>query len=290
MSNSTKFLSPTSSGKDIKMESIEDSTDCTGVEPWSGLKSCEHIEERTERKTGYLMSREQKDTLTNMKEEDEEEDWERQSLKMEREDGVRDEEGHRKEEEKKWDEQREEHVTDQAAKMDKLGNNGVKSEFKEQKVETLSTLVSSCLRKQPVVLIHRLEIADFSVPVPLSAKACKRGQGATRHELSPLRGNESLMQKKGQVMIQKKKTVGQSERPLKMLPSSSEDGICADVSLISPVISTRRKNTGLDCAGQTAEVSSQVFACSQCPFVHPEEVNVQQHIEKRWKQIRVSRE
>ncbi|KAJ8355541.1 hypothetical protein SKAU_G00183350, partial [Synaphobranchus kaupii] len=105
-----KCSNPTSSGEAIKAESVMENSDYTGVEPKSSLNRCEDIEERRERKTGYLMSREQKDILANMKEE--EEDWKRQSVKMEGEDGVRDEEGLWKKEEKQSDEEMEGHVTD----------------------------------------------------------------------------------------------------------------------------------------------------------------------------------
>ncbi|KAJ8355559.1 hypothetical protein SKAU_G00183530 [Synaphobranchus kaupii] len=218
---------------------------------------------------------EQKDVLTNMKEE--QADGERQSVKMEGENGVRDEEGLWKEEERERDEQREGRVTDQVVQTDKLVKNGLKS---EQEGENLSTMVTSCLLKQPRVLIRRLEIANGSVPVssPPRPVACQRDLGVRspwrRHELSPLKGNGSLRQK-GQVMTQKGKTVGQLDSPLELMTSSSENGICAEASLISPVISPRNQNTG-----QSVEVSSQVFACSQCPFVHTEEVNLHKHIEK----------
>ncbi|KAG5847979.1 hypothetical protein ANANG_G00132010 [Anguilla anguilla] len=163
--------------------------------------------------------------------------------------------------------------------------NGVKSEHGQQEVEALSPLVTSCLLKQPRVLIRRLEIASSSVPVasPPHPVVCTRGQRARslwrRHELSPLRGNGSL-RLKGQVMTRKRKTIGQLERPLKLLPSSSESGICGEAYLISPVISPRNQNTG-----QAVEMSSQAFACSQCPFVHAQEENLQQHIEKEHQRI-----
>ncbi|KAJ8355575.1 hypothetical protein SKAU_G00183690 [Synaphobranchus kaupii] len=262
------------------MDSSE--SDYTGMEPTSISNRCEDIDEKRERKTVYLMSREQKDILANMKEE--EEDGERQSVKMEKEDGVRDEEELWKEEEE-TDEQMEGHATDLVAQTDKLLKNGIKSEHAQREGEELSTLVTSCLLKKPRVLIRRLEISNSSLPVsPPHLVACQRGQGERspwrQHELSPLRGNRSLTQKKGQVVTWKRNTIGQLQRPLKMRPSSSENGICAEASLISPVISPRNQNTGSDHTGQTVEVSCQVFACSQCPFVHTEEVNLHQHIEK----------
>ncbi|XP_064196726.1 zinc finger protein 271-like isoform X3 [Anguilla rostrata] len=179
-------LSPAPSDEHIKAESLIDSSDYTRVEPKPSLNRCEDTEEKTERMRGYLLSREQKYKLTNMKEEDEV----RQTVKIEREDGVRDGERHRKEEE----EAREEHITDQTGK---LVQNVVKTEHGQQEREDLSTVVTSCRVKQPRVLIARLEIAST--------------------------------------------------------PSLS--------------------------SGQAVEASYRVFACSQCPFVHTEEVNFQQHIE-----------
>ncbi|XP_061096998.1 zinc finger protein ZFP2-like isoform X2 [Conger conger] len=271
-----KCLSPTSSAEGIKVESVTDSSDYTSVDPVSHLNRWDDIEKRTERTTVYLLCREQKDILANMKVE--EEDGERQSVEMERDHVVKDEEGFWKGEEKERDGHGEGRVTNQVAQN--LLKNGVKSEHGQQKGE-LSNLVISCLLKQPRVLIHRLEIANISVSgsSPLRSMACKRDQRAASpwrpHELSPLRGNGSLRQK-GQVVTWKRKTVGQLERPLKLLPSSSENGICAETSLISPVISPKNhQNTG-----QTVEVLSQVFACSQCPFVHTDKVNLQWHVEK----------
>ncbi|KAJ8275309.1 hypothetical protein COCON_G00099340 [Conger conger] len=269
MPNSITFVSPAYSGEDIKAESMVVSSDYTWVGPGSSLKQSEDVEEK---KTGYLMSRDQTDILINMKEEEEEEDWERQSVKMEREDGVGDEEGPRREEYKEDDGQKEGYVPNQVIEIYKWEVNEVKSE--QQEGEEQPTLVTSCLLKQPRVLIHSLEMADHLVPgsSPPSPVACKSGQGVTLHESSPQTESESLRQK-GQAITRKRN--GHLERPLELLPSSSENRICAEASLISPVISSRNKNTG-----QTVEVSSQVFACSQCPYVHTDEVNLQQHIEK----------
>ncbi|XP_035279851.1 zinc finger protein 211-like isoform X1 [Anguilla anguilla] len=142
-------LSPAPSGEDINAESLIYSSDYTGVESKPSLNRCEDTEEKTERMRGYLLSREQQYKLTNMKEED----GVRQSVKIEREDGVRDGERHRKEEE----EAREEHITDQTGK---LVQNVVKTEHGQQEREDLSTVVTSCRVKQPRVLIARLEIAS----------------------------------------------------------------------------------------------------------------------------------
>ncbi|KAJ8355553.1 hypothetical protein SKAU_G00183470 [Synaphobranchus kaupii] len=81
-------------------------------------------------------------------------------------------------------------------------------------------------------------------------------------------------------MTRKRNSTGHMERPLKLLRYSSENRICAEASFISPVISSWNQNTDSDHTGQSVEMSSQVFRCSQCPFVHTDEVNLHQHIEK----------
>ncbi|KAJ8251685.1 hypothetical protein GJAV_G00224010 [Gymnothorax javanicus] len=135
-------------------------------------------------------------------------------------------------------------------------------------------LVFSCLTKQPRVLIRRLRNSNNSVPVPSPPCAldCKGDRGATsllkQQKLSPLVDNGSLSRGVTE------KTVGQSEVPLNLLPSSSEKGICNTASSSSPVITSSCQDTG-----QTAEVSSQIFTCPQCPFFHLEEMSLRKHIE-----------
>ncbi|KAJ8366214.1 hypothetical protein AAFF_G00365300 [Aldrovandia affinis] len=257
--------------EDIKEESVVDSTDYTGVEPRSSLNTSENTEERKERTTRYGMSREEKDILFNMKEQEGEGCL---SVKMEREDGVRDEEGLWREQKKERIEQ-ERDLINQMAQTDRREKNGVKSECEQQEGE-LSTLVMSLLLKQPRVLIRRLEFTSISVPVssPPHSLSSTRDQGTRfqwrQHELSPVR-MRSLGQN-GQVVTQKRKMISQLERFLK---ASSMNGSCAEAPCSSPAITPRNLDTG-----HLVEVSSQVFACSQCPFVHMEEVNLHQHIEK----------
>ncbi|KAJ8367440.1 hypothetical protein AAFF_G00317880 [Aldrovandia affinis] len=254
--------------EDMKEESVMDSTDYTGVEPRSSLNTSENTEER---KTGYGMSSEGKDILFNMKEEEGEKCV---SVKMEREEGVRDEEELWREKEKERIEQ-ERDLNNQTAQTDRRDKNGVKSECGQQEGE-LSTLVMSLLLKQPRVLIRRLEFMNISVPVssPPHSLSNKRDQG-TRfpmrlHELSPVRMRS--LGRKGQVVTWKRKIISQLERPLK---ASLMNGSCAEASCSSPVITPRNQNTG-----HLSEVSCQVFTCSHCPFVHMEEVKLHQHIEK----------
>ncbi|KAJ8367433.1 hypothetical protein AAFF_G00317810 [Aldrovandia affinis] len=250
--------------EDMKEEPVMDSTDYTGVEPRSSLNTSENTEER---KAGYGMSREEKDILLNLKEEEGEKCV---SVKMEREDGVRVEEGLWREKEKERIEQ-ERDLNNQTALTDRREKNGVKSECGQQEGE-LSTRVMSLL--QPRVLIRRLEFRNISVPVSSLPHSLsnKRDQG-TRfprrlHELSPVRMRS--LGRNRQVMTWK--MISQLERPLK---ASSMNGSCAEASCSSPVITPRNQNTG-----HLSEVSCQVFTCSHCPFVHMEEVKLHQHIEK----------
>ncbi|KAJ8358331.1 hypothetical protein AAFF_G00014540 [Aldrovandia affinis] len=223
--------------EDMKEESVVDSTDYMGVEPRSSLNTSKNTEER---KTGYGMSSEEKYILFNMKEEEGERCV---SVEMEREDGLRDEEGLWREQQKETVEQ-ERDLNNQTAQTDKMEKNGVKSECGQQEGE-LSTLVMSLLLKQPRVLIHRLEFTNISVPVssPSHSLSNKRDQGTRfpwrRHELSPVM-MRSLGQK-GHVVTQKRKMISQLERSLK---ASSMNGSCAEACCISPVITPRNQNTG----------------------------------------------
>ncbi|KAJ8367213.1 hypothetical protein AAFF_G00324260 [Aldrovandia affinis] len=241
--------------EDMKEESVMDSTDYTGVEPRSSLNTSENTEERKDRKTGYGMSKEEKDILFNMKEEEGE--W-CMSVKMEREDGVRDEEGLWREQEKQKVEQ-ERDLNNQTAQTDRREKDGVKPECGQREGE-LSTLVMSLLLKQPRVLIRRLEFTNISVPVssPPHSLSSKRDQG-TRfpwrlHELSPVK-MRSLG--KGWVVTRKRRMISQLERPLK---ASSMNGSCAEAPRSSPVITPRNQNTG-----HFSEVSCQASGQSASP-------------------------
>ncbi|KAJ8366599.1 hypothetical protein AAFF_G00348660, partial [Aldrovandia affinis] len=225
--------------EDMKEESVMDSTDYTGVEPRSSLNTSENTEERKERKTGYGMSRREKDILFNMKEEEGERCI---SVKMELEDSVGGEEGLWKEQEKESVEQ-ESDLNNEPAQTDRREKNGVKSECGEEEGE-LSTLVMSLLLKQPRVLIHRLEFTNISVPVssPPHSLSKKRDQGTRfpwrQHELSPVKMRS--VGQKGQVMTRKRKMISQLERSLK---ASSMNGSCAEAPRSSPVITPRNQDT-----------------------------------------------
>ncbi|KAJ8390810.1 hypothetical protein AAFF_G00099420 [Aldrovandia affinis] len=255
---SMKCLSPASSAEGVKVESVMDSTDGTGVELRSSLNRSEGTEERKECKTGYGMSSGEKYILSNVKEEEE---WERWSVK--------DEERLWMEQEKKErDEQGLGDAGDQTFQTGSGEKNGIKSECWQQEGVEVSSLVTAFLLKQPRVLIRRLQITDISVFVPappcsISSKTGPRVRSPWRqHELSPVRGKRQ----KDQVVTQKRKMIGELERPLKWLPASSQSGISAEASCSSSVVTPRNQNTG-----QIVEALHQAFACSQSPFVHTEE-------------------
>ncbi|KAJ8251686.1 hypothetical protein GJAV_G00224020 [Gymnothorax javanicus] len=282
MSSSIAILSPSSSRECIKAEPTMVSSDYSEVEPRSCLKGCEDVEVKmevkTERKSDYLMSREQEYMQNNIKEE--EEDWEKVNVKLESEEGVRADENLLKTDEKERDEQ-ERDVTDHLAQTQKLESNDMKSIYGQQVGKEPSLLVTSCLLKQPRVLIHRLEIINNSIfaPSPCCSVTCKRGQGGSfprkQTELPSMRENGTMKQKKDQIFTWKLRTVGQSVTSLNRAPSSSDNGICTEVSLTSPLTPSRKQNTG-----RTAGVPCQVFTCTQCPFFHTEEKILQKHIEK----------
>ena len=154
----SKCLSSASLGEDMKAESVIESTDYTRVEPKTRLNKSDNMEES---KTVYGMTKEEKDRLSNMKEEVEE-TKERQSVKKEREDGVRDAEGLRREKAK--DEQKGKGLTDLTCQTQEFEKNGVKSEYCQQDMEEAFNLVTACLLKQPRVLIRQIKITGNSFP------------------------------------------------------------------------------------------------------------------------------
>ena len=257
--DSINCLSSASSGAVVKAESVIGSTDYKWVEPKATLTRCDNMEERTEWKTVYRFTKEERDRLSNMKVEEgckerqsvkmEREEWltrekkgrlcnmkqeveefeEWQSVKMEREDGVRDAGGMLGEQEKARDEQKGKGVTDLTCQTHKFEKNGVKSEYSQQDMEEGSHLVTACLLKQPRVLIRRMEITGNSVlesphPCPFARKEDQGVRSRQRlHKLSPMKGKRSLRQK-GQVLTWKREMIGQLARPQKHLPATSENG------------------------------------------------------------------
>ncbi|KAJ8270463.1 hypothetical protein GJAV_G00115060 [Gymnothorax javanicus] len=250
-------LSPSASIQNSSGKSAMDNVDFARVEPRLNLSNCEGVVERTERETEYLNK--------------EEEDWQRKSTQVEREDDVRDENRIWKEEEIEQDNQWEGCISDQVSQTDKFLENGLKSEFRYQEGEGLSTCVTSCSPKQPRVLICRLETENISFPTSSRPHylSCKRDQG-TRY---PLRLNE-LDGKKGEIVTWKGKTICQFENPMKLEQSLSENRSYTKAALISSVKPSRNRNTG-----RTFEASPQVFSQSLCPSVHTEEVKHQKHID-----------
>ena len=148
----SKCLSSASLGEDMKAESVIESTDYTGVEAKVSLNRSDNMDEW---KTFYEMNQEEKDRLSNMKEEVEEYE-EKQSVKIEKEDCVKDAGGLKREQEEARDEQKGKGVTDLTCQTE-FEKNGVKSESCQQDMEEGSNLVTACLLKQPTVLIRRLK-------------------------------------------------------------------------------------------------------------------------------------
>ncbi|KAG7478417.1 hypothetical protein MATL_G00080670 [Megalops atlanticus] len=245
----------------VKAESVLDISDYTGVELEPSLNRSEDIEERTKRKTGYGMSREEIDVLSSIKEE-EEEGEERQSKEMKREDGVSDEEDKKlwSEEGKERDEQMERDHTDHTTQNERELKNEENQDCSYWEKKVLPPQVTSCL------------LTDRSPPCPVDIN---RDQGVRspcrQDELTPM-VQERSWRLKGQVVTCKREMMSSLDKPL---TDASEKDICAEPFLGSSVISSRKGDTG-----ETGEVSSHAFACSQCPFVHTEKMNLHQHIEK----------
>ncbi|KAG9342812.1 hypothetical protein JZ751_015684, partial [Albula glossodonta] len=191
---SSQCVHPTLSGEDIKTEPEMDRADYAGLKVES-----------------FGMCREEEEDIpSNMKEE--EEFGERLSVTVQIGDDVKDEEKR----EIKKNEQTEGDVTDPIIQT-RDGKNGEKSQCKQHE-EELSTLVTSCLLKQPRVLIHRCKITW------------------RWYEPSPVR-EENLLTQQHRVMTWERKT-----RPPKQQPAPSENGILAEASICSTVNSPRNEN------------------------------------------------
>ncbi|KAJ8271072.1 hypothetical protein GJAV_G00122430 [Gymnothorax javanicus] len=153
--DSRKHLSPACPAEVTRREPVIGHSDCIGEEPRTGTHQC--LE--TDGKHGYSMSREQKDVLLHMKEE-ELEDWERLTVKMEDEYGVSRGKEPWKEEEMEREEQREGCVTDQAVNTERLAEGRVKPENGGEEEEEASSLVNFCLQIEHRVWIPPLECSD----------------------------------------------------------------------------------------------------------------------------------
>ncbi|KAJ8251692.1 hypothetical protein GJAV_G00224080, partial [Gymnothorax javanicus] len=155
----------------------------------------------------------------------------------------------------------------------KFGLDGMKMECGQQSEEEPCMLVTSCVLKQPRVLIHRLKISNDTVPVQAlpGPMSWKRNPGVRspwrRHELLPLVGNR-LVKQESQVITLERRADAQSEFLLNLLPSSSENGTNAEATF--GLITSKTEN-----AGQTDGLSSQHSAFPLYPFFDPEEVHLQ---------------
>ncbi|KAJ8286214.1 hypothetical protein GJAV_G00035890 [Gymnothorax javanicus] len=246
-------LSASSSGEDVMGESVIDGSDYKAFKPKPSVKASEDKAERAGRKYGYSTSRKQEDLLINVKEEI---DWERQSVEMEGE-FVWD--GRSNGKEKEWSKLGEQDSTKQASQADQVVMNTVKSEHGQRGLDP-SKVVTSCLVKQPRVLIYRLKTANHSLPLSSSPHPV----------VTPLWANQSQRQI-DQAMTQKRIFNG---------PSSQDKGNSAESSLMSAVVSIRNLKSSSDLTAPAVEASSQVFSCSQSILAHTEEENLQQLVEK----------
>ncbi|KAG5851251.1 hypothetical protein ANANG_G00091090 [Anguilla anguilla] len=238
------------------------------------------MEEKMERKTAYW--REEEDIVSCIKKE--EVGWEGQSEEMKREDGVRDEiRAVWREQEEEEREQRMRAESPQTGDIDRVLKNGGKLDCVKQEEEGMSHCVTSYVFKQPRLLNHLIEMTDigvFSPSEPVASNGDQVVNSPWRQDMvSPMKEEWSLRQK-GKVMTWKRKMTGNFESPLKQLSDSSEKEVYAEPSFGSPVITPRKGSTG-----QAGEVKPPVFACSQCPFVHTDEVNLHQHFEKAQSQV-----
>ncbi|KAG5843762.1 hypothetical protein ANANG_G00154360 [Anguilla anguilla] len=215
----------------MKEESLQDGTDYSGVELRSDLQRTEDTQER---KPENGMSWQERDILSKIKKEEE---WEWQS-----EDGVRNEEvkGLWRDQEQERDEKFEPEVTGQKLQTDGGLENDGKVDFMKQEGDDLSLQITSCLLKQPRVLIHQHNITDFLVPLVSPPKSITSFGVQTlvatqkQEELLPMRKERSLKQKrKVKTRKRKKSRLDSSEKDASPEPSNGsqnagENSHCAD--------------------------------------------------------------
>ncbi|KAJ8271056.1 hypothetical protein GJAV_G00122260 [Gymnothorax javanicus] len=217
------------------------------------------------------MTTKEKKRMDNLKieeEEDEEveESEERRIVKIKLEEDVGENMGFGIKKEEVIDEYEETSGTDLNFPTYRCEGKGVESEFSRQEGElSLSSLVTECLLRQPRVLIKQLNMTGFSVTV--SPSLCSMANTEDQGVRSPLGP--------GKFVSCKRKKTGQIERTQTQLPASLENGICINASH-NPLDSSFWRQS----KGETIEASSPVFVCSLCSFVHADEVNFLQHIEK----------
>ncbi|XP_064206991.1 zinc finger protein 26-like isoform X2 [Anguilla rostrata] len=194
----------------MKEESLQDGTDYSGVELRSDLQRTEDTQER---KPENGMSWQERDILSKIKKEEE---WEWQS-----EDGVRNEEvkGLWRDQEQERDEKFEPEVTGQKLQTDGGLENDGKVDCMKQEGDDLSRQITSCLLKQPRVLIHQHNITDFLVPLVSPPKSITSFGVQTlvatqkQEELLPTRKERSLKQKrKVKTRKRKKSRLDSSEK------------------------------------------------------------------------------
>ncbi|KAI1900981.1 hypothetical protein AGOR_G00055430 [Albula goreensis] len=268
-------------GGDMKTEPSMDSVDYAPLDLRSDLKRNEDLEEKIG--TDFGMSREEKDILSNIKEEEEDGEFgEWQIEPMKREADVSDKEviGLRREEKPERDKQREiDRMNQISPTVRELDNRG-KLCYVKQEAEDLSLPVTSCLLKKDKDLnCQQLEMADILAPVFPSSHSIgfNEDQGASsqweQNEVPTVKEEKPLRQR-GKVITWKSKMTDSLQSTEKQLLASSETDTSAEPSIGSPDMSPTKQD-----AGDSIDVC-QVFPCPECPFFHMEEEKLQQHIEK----------
>ncbi|KAJ8271054.1 hypothetical protein GJAV_G00122240 [Gymnothorax javanicus] len=285
-------LSPVPSSGEVKAEFGFESTNYSVEEPKERFMKSEGMELGIEWNCAGGITKEEGDQLFNIKEEQEnpecgmtteekyrmdnlkieeedeevEEIEEKQTVKIEQEEHTGENMGFRIKEEEVIDEYEETGGTDQNFPTYRCEGKGVESEFSRLERElSLSSLVIECLLRQPRVLIKQLNMTGFSVTV--SPSPCSMANTEDQGVRSPLGP--------GKFVSCKRKKTGQIERTQTRLPASFKNGICSNASR-NPLESSFWSQS----KGETIEASSPVFVCSLCSFVHADEVNFLQHIEK----------
>ncbi|KAJ8271053.1 hypothetical protein GJAV_G00122230 [Gymnothorax javanicus] len=293
-------LSPVPSSGEMKAEFGFESTNYTIEEPKERFIKSEGMEGGIEWNCAGEMIKEETHRLFNIKREEESEEMVKLMMKKNSECGMTTEEKYRMRRLKieGEDEEVEESEERRIVKIEDVGENmgfgikkeevideyeetsgtdlnfptyrcegkGVESEFSQQEGElSLSSLVTECLLRQPRVLIKQLNMTGFSVTV--SPSPCSMANTEDQGVRSPLGP--------GKFVSCKRKKTRQIERTQTRLPASLENGICIDASH-NPLDSSYWSQS----KGKTIEASSPVFASSLCSFVHADEVNFLQHVEK----------
>ncbi|KAI1888759.1 hypothetical protein AGOR_G00172030 [Albula goreensis] len=267
----------------MKTEPVIDSTDYAAVEFKSVLLKSEDTEESVERKNDYWLSREEKLVLSNMKNE-EEEGGERQR-EVKGEDGVKDEEGKAF----KWNQEEE---RDNARKGDGMENviqsdRGLKTEGAPNCTlhhsGGLLSLVTSCSVKKPMEQegMEERQQRNYGngcsseeelIPSNLKVEEAEGRESLIQEVIleDGVKDEEREEEEEYDCNLQKERD-GHGKRAV--MDQTTQTGRVPETSGMSHC--DRHAEQGVSSLGKSGE-----FSCSQCPFIHTDEVKLQQHIEK----------